>query len=75
MWTQINPAVSPTNMNLDDMFSFLQDERKDLDKQSSTQDALGQISEEFELLNDLIDQDMVNYQISSVFIDIILCLT
>ena len=49
--------MSPTNLNLDDMFSFLKDDKLDVDRQ--TQDALDQINTEFTLLNQLLDEDMV----------------
>ncbi|XP_060082957.1 myosin-I heavy chain-like [Ylistrum balloti] len=60
MWTHFNPPVSPTNLNLDDMFSFLQEEKSEnsKDTKGSTQQALDKINEEFELLNDLLTEDM-----------------
>ncbi|XP_022328924.1 unconventional myosin heavy chain 6-like isoform X8 [Crassostrea virginica] len=57
MCEHFQPVMSPTNLNLDDMFSFLKDDKLDVDRQ--TQDALDQINTEFTLLNQLLDEDMV----------------
>lgn len=50
--------MSPTNLNLDDMFSFLKDDKNDIEQE--TQEALDQINTEFTLLNQLLDEDMVS---------------
>lgn len=57
MWMHYNPPVSPTNMNLDDMFGFLQAE---MGTSKDRQDALSKINAEFEILDELLDSDMVS---------------
>lgn len=58
MCEHFQPVMSPTNLNLDDMFSFLKDDSLDIEHQ--TQEALDQINTEFTLLNQLLDEDMVS---------------
>ncbi|XP_078315382.1 unconventional myosin heavy chain 6-like isoform X6 [Crassostrea virginica] len=60
MCEHFQPVMSPTNLNLDDMFSFLKDDKLDVDRQ--TQDALDQINTEFTLLNQLLDEDMERHE-------------
>ena len=57
MWSQYKPPVSPTNLNLDDMFSFLLEDKKDI--HIETQEALDQINKQFTELDELLTQDMV----------------
>ncbi|XP_062572386.1 myosin-I heavy chain-like isoform X2 [Saccostrea cucullata] len=60
MCEHFQPVMSPTNLNLDDMFSFLKDDQLDADQE--TQQALDQINTEFTLLNQLLDEDMERHE-------------
>nr|XP_034326517.1 myosin-I heavy chain isoform X5 [Crassostrea gigas] len=60
MCEHFQPVMSPTNLNLDDMFSFLKDDSLDIEHQ--TQEALDQINTEFTLLNQLLDEDMERHE-------------
>lgn len=56
MWTQHNPPVSPNSLDLDQMFSFLQEEKAHdltLQQHSDKEEALTRINEAFEVLNEL----------------------
>ncbi|XP_036363570.1 unconventional myosin-X isoform X1 [Octopus sinensis] len=54
MWTQHNPPVSPNSLDLDQMFSFLQEEKaNDQLETNDKEEAVNQINEAFEVLNDL----------------------
>lgn len=54
MWTQHNPPVSPNSLDLDQMFSFLQEEKaNDQLEANDKEEAVNQINEAFEVLNDL----------------------
>jgi hypothetical protein len=50
MWSHYKPPVSPTNLNLDDMFSFLVQEENSLNKSSNT--VLDDIYKQFEDLGE-----------------------
>ncbi|XP_056022495.1 myosin-I heavy chain-like isoform X9 [Ostrea edulis] len=60
MCEHFQPVMSPTNLNLDDMFSFLKDDKNDIEQE--TQEALDQINTEFTLLNQLLDEDMEKHE-------------
>ena len=62
MWTHYEPAVSPNNLNLDQIFSFLQEE-KALDAKAGkhSNKTLDEITDELNELNDLLSEDMVMY--------------
>ncbi|XP_052271099.1 unconventional myosin-VIIb-like isoform X2 [Dreissena polymorpha] len=57
MWTHYEPTVSPNNLNLDEMFSFLREERAN-DQKSGKNKTLDEITDELNELNDLLTQDM-----------------
>ena len=58
MWTQHQPHVSPTNLNLDDMFSFLVQEENSRNAAKSNK-VLDDIYKEFENLGEKLGEDMV----------------
>ncbi|GAB1607514.1 unconventional myosin-X isoform X1 [Argonauta hians] len=58
MWTQHNPPVSPNSLDLDQMFSFLQEEKAvDQFEANDKEEAVNQINEAFEVLNDLWEEE------------------
>lgn len=60
MWTQYEPTVSPNNLNLDEIFSFLQKEQNaELRGGRQENKTLDEITDELNELNDLLTQDMV----------------
>ena len=59
MWTHYEPTVSPNNLNLDEMFSFLQEERGNDNRGAGENKTLDEITDELNELNDLLTQDMV----------------
>ncbi|KAL4238112.1 hypothetical protein ACF0H5_002824 [Mactra antiquata] len=59
MWTQYEPTVSPNNLNLDEIFSFLQKEQgADAKGNRQSNKTLDEITDELNELNDLLTQDM-----------------
>jgi hypothetical protein len=54
-------AISPTNLNLDDMFSFLVQEENSLNKSSNT--VLDDIYKQFEDLGEQLEEDMVRLEL------------
>ena len=61
MWTQYEPTVSPNNLNLDEIFSFLQKEQgADGAGRRQENKTLDEITDELNELNDLLTQDMVS---------------
>jgi hypothetical protein len=70
MWTQYEPTVSPNNLNLDEIFSFLQKEQG-AEARGSKQGnkTLDEITDELNELNDLLTQDMVSaFEFSILFL-------
>lgn len=64
MWTQYEPTVSPNNLNLDEIFSFLQKEQPaDAKGGNAANKTLDDITDELNELNDLLTQDMVGNKI------------
>ena len=61
MWSHYNPPVSPTNLNLDDMFSFLVQEGNSLNKSSNP--VLDDIYKQFEDLGEQLEEDMVRLEL------------
>lgn len=59
MWTQYKPHASPTNLDLDDMFSFLVQEENNLNSAKSSNQVLDDIYKQFEDLGDKLEEDMV----------------
>lgn len=59
MWTHYEPTVSPNNLNLDEMFSFLQEEKGLDNRGGGANKTLDEITDELNELNDLLTQDMV----------------
>jgi len=59
MWSHYEPTVSHDNLNLDEMFSFLQEERGLEASKGHTNKTLDDITDELNELNDLLTQDMV----------------
>ncbi|ESO93643.1 hypothetical protein LOTGIDRAFT_119149, partial [Lottia gigantea] len=54
MWSQYKPPVSPNNMDLDQMFSFLTEQKIELKQQINEKEkALNQINQQFQELDDL----------------------
>lgn len=60
MWTHYEPTVSPNNLDLDEMFSFLQEERGLDNRGNRGNKTLDEITDELNELNDLLTQDMVS---------------
>ncbi|XP_076097464.1 myosin-VIIa-like isoform X5 [Mytilus galloprovincialis] len=58
MWTQYKPHASPTNLDLDDMFSFLVQEENNLNSAKSSNQVLDDIYKQFEDLGDKLEEDM-----------------
>ncbi|XP_055956825.1 myosin-I heavy chain isoform X1 [Patella vulgata] len=54
MWSHYNPPVSPNNMDLDEMFSFLKEEKMEQSQHANEKEsALNQINQQFQELDDL----------------------
>ncbi|XP_045181128.2 myosin-I heavy chain-like isoform X2 [Mercenaria mercenaria] len=58
MWTQYEPTVSPNNLNLDEIFSFLQKEQGADGRGKQENKTLDEITDELNELNDLLTLDM-----------------
>ena len=60
MWTHYEPTISPNNLNLDQIFSFLQEERVLESKGAKNENkTLDEITDELNELNTLLSEDMV----------------
>ena len=61
VWTQYEPTISPNNLNLDEIFSFLQGERGLESKGGKNENkTLDEITDELNELNTLLSEDMVS---------------
>ncbi|XP_052766932.1 myosin-I heavy chain-like isoform X3 [Mya arenaria] len=69
MWTHYEPTVDPHNLNLDEMFSFLQEERSLDNKPGHSNKTLDDIADELNELNDLLSQDMPAVDFDSIFVE------
>ena len=61
MWTHYEPTISPNNLNLDQIFSFLHEERVAESKGAKHDNkTLDEITDELNELNTLLSEDMVS---------------
>ena len=60
MWIRAEPEVDPQNLNLDEIFSFLQEERNIETKMGHGNKTLDEITDELNELNELLTEDMVS---------------
>ncbi|KAK3585200.1 hypothetical protein CHS0354_027488 [Potamilus streckersoni] len=60
VWTHYEPTISPHNLNLDQIFAFLQEERSNESKGllMEKKKTLDEITDELNVLNDLLSMDM-----------------
>ncbi|KAL3874589.1 hypothetical protein ACJMK2_037577 [Sinanodonta woodiana] len=59
VWTHYEPAISPHNLNLDQIFAFLQEERSNESKGlTEKKKTLDEITDELNVLNDLLSMDI-----------------
>lgn len=62
VWNQYEPTISPNNLNLDQIFSFLQEERVSESKAAKNK-TLDEITDELNELNTLLSEDMVSFDV------------